>query len=396
MSAVKKVLFIGHDGSRTGAPIVLLHLLRWLKSNTDISFEILLRGDGELRKEYEALAPVWILNEKLKTPGVMAARIGRRIGLESATGLLAKQLAHRRVDLIYSNTVENWSLVRDLAPLQCPIITHVHELEYWIRYKTRVENFRQTQKLTSYFVAASEAVKKNLVDTHQIPESKIGVVHEFIPTQADFSDQLSKQRAHTARQIRKQLNIPEDAMIVGGSGTTDWRKGADLFIRLAASVVRQQKERQVYFVWLGGQSEGGDEFGPLWLDVKNLGLGDYVKFLGAQSNPLDYFSAFDVFALVSREDCFPLVMLECAALGKPILCFADSGGATEFVDESCGFVSPYLDTDDMAARILELQNSPELRRSLGERAAEKVRANHDVAVSASKIRDIIERVASSN
>src|SRR6185295_9917785 len=179
MSVVKKVLFIGHDGSRTGAPIVLLHLLRWLKSNTDISFEIVLRGDGELRTEYEALAPVWILNEKLKTPGVMAARIGRRIGLESATGLLAKQLAHRRVDLIYSNTVENWSLVRDLAPLQCPIITHVHELEYWIRYKTRVENFRHTQSLTSYFVAASQAVKRNLVETHQIPESKIGVVHEF-------------------------------------------------------------------------------------------------------------------------------------------------------------------------------------------------------------------------
>jgi len=386
---MKKILFIGHDGSRTGAPIVLLHLLRWLKQNSDLSFEILLRRDGELKAEYEKLAPVWVLHEKMNTPGTVAARAARRMGLPMAESFLARQLAHRSVDLIYSNTVENWSVLRDLAFLGCPIVTHVHELEYWIRYQTGLENFRHIQNLTDYYVAASAAVKQNLVENHRIPDDKIGVVHEFIPTEVYSSE----QRAQASRQIREKLNIPQDAMIVGGAGTTDWRKGADLFVRLAASVQRQQPGRSIYFVWVGGQREGA-EVGALWLDVTNLKLVEsHIKFLGVQSNPLDYFSAFDVFALVSREDPFPLVMLECASLAKPILCFENSGGAPEFVDRSCGFVIPYLDVDEMAARIFELQDSPELRFELGQRAAEKVRLKHDVDVSAAKILDIIELVS---
>ena len=48
-----RVLFISHDAYRTGAPMVLLHFIRWFKENTDVPFEILLNdlasersGDG--------------------------------------------------------------------------------------------------------------------------------------------------------------------------------------------------------------------------------------------------------------------------------------------------------------------------------------------------------------
>ena len=57
----------------------------------------------------------------------------------------------------------------------------------------------------------------------------------------------------------------------------------------------------------------------------------------------DYFSIFDVFALMFREDPFPLVCLEAALLEKPNLCFARAGGASELVESDSGFVVPYLD-----------------------------------------------------
>ena len=112
--------------------------------------------------------------------------------------------------------------------------------------------------------------------------------------------------------------------------------------------------------------------GALRSDLRLLALEDRVHFVGNKPNPLDYSSLFGVFALVSREDAFPLVMLEAASLGKPIVCFADSGGATEFVNNSCGFVVPYLGIEAMAAKVLELLESVSLRRSLGEQAAKKV------------------------
>ncbi len=52
----KKVLFISHDASRTGAPIVLLNLLKWFKTNTDIPFQILLKKGGVLEPDFKAIA----------------------------------------------------------------------------------------------------------------------------------------------------------------------------------------------------------------------------------------------------------------------------------------------------------------------------------------------------
>src|ERR1700704_1052659 len=45
-STGSRVLFIGHEATRTGAPLMLLHLLRWLRDNTDIDFDLLIRSDG--------------------------------------------------------------------------------------------------------------------------------------------------------------------------------------------------------------------------------------------------------------------------------------------------------------------------------------------------------------
>ena len=42
-----KILFISHDAGRTGAPLLLLNMLKWLKGNRDLSFEVLLMKDGE-------------------------------------------------------------------------------------------------------------------------------------------------------------------------------------------------------------------------------------------------------------------------------------------------------------------------------------------------------------
>jgi hypothetical protein len=54
----KKGLFIGHDSSRTGAPLLLLlELIKWLTSNSSIKPSVLLKQRGELEAEYEMATP---------------------------------------------------------------------------------------------------------------------------------------------------------------------------------------------------------------------------------------------------------------------------------------------------------------------------------------------------
>jgi len=406
-----KILFISHDAERCGAPILLLHFLRWLKANTDIPFEILLKMDGELRPEFEALAPVVVWNQGLSVNEAVpvntsvsaiiswARKVTRRLGLEatvrkiyaitrmvqpSQTHIerLKQHLEQANIGLIYSNTITNGAILAALSSLNCHVICHVHELEYWINYQTEWGNTEQIKKHTSHYIAVSQAVKRNLVESLRIPEDKIDIVYEFIPTQPGISQ--------TQNRIRQQLNIPPEAFVVGASGTTDWRKGPDLFIQLARTVYQRKPERPVHFIWVGGESKG-PTFGALWHDAKHIGLEDCIHFVGTQPNPLDYFVTFDVFALVSREDPYPLVNLEVASLGKPIVCFDGSGGAKEFVEDDCGFVVPYLDIETMADRVVDLLNSPELRQRFGQQAAKKVRERHDVAIAAPKLLGIIER-----
>ena len=48
-----KILFISNDGSRTGAPSILLNLIRWLKSHHDLKMAAVLMRNGSLRTEFE-------------------------------------------------------------------------------------------------------------------------------------------------------------------------------------------------------------------------------------------------------------------------------------------------------------------------------------------------------
>jgi glycosyltransferase involved in cell wall biosynthesis len=125
-------------------------------------------------------------------------------------------------------------------------------------------------------------------------------------------------------------------------------------------------------------------------DVARMGLSERVHLVGPQVEPAPYFSLFDVFVLTSREDPFPLVCLEAAALGIPIICFADAGGMPEFVGEDAGFVVPYLDVARASDRVRLLVTAEELRVRLGRCAAERVK-KHDVLVIGPKIASVLDR-----
>ncbi|HEX8833654.1 MAG TPA: hypothetical protein VF719_05610, partial [Abditibacteriaceae bacterium] len=57
--AKKRILFISHAATRTGAPMMLLHLLRWLAENSDFECDLLLLRGGPLESEfYKVTRPV--------------------------------------------------------------------------------------------------------------------------------------------------------------------------------------------------------------------------------------------------------------------------------------------------------------------------------------------------
>jgi glycosyltransferase involved in cell wall biosynthesis len=240
------------------------------------------------------------------------------------------------------------------------------------------------KQVTGHYVACSQVTLDNLVETEGVDKDRTTLCHAFI-----VIDESELGRARTERHAtRLRLGVPADALLVGGVGTMDWRKGPDLFLQLAAMVTRRLKEKDVRFVWAGGDS-GGPNRGELLVDAERLGLGDQISFIGPLDRPTEFFAAMDLFALTSREDPFPLVMLEAASAGVPLVCFAGGGGAPEFAIPDAGLVSAYLDVADMAESVVRLLQREDERQRMGQIAAARVRKEHTVEQAGPVLVDVI-------
>jgi glycosyltransferase involved in cell wall biosynthesis len=149
---------------------------------------------------------------------------------------------------------------------------------------------------------------------------------------------------------------------------------------VAQQVIQHFGERPVYFVWVG-MREDSELYEVQRFDAERMGLSERIIHVGLTSEVFQYLSQFDVFTLTSREDPYPLVVLETALAERPIVCFEKSGGAPELVEKDAGFVVPYLDIEN-----------PDLRRQQGKRGKEKVLERHATDASVAKVVETIRRL----
>jgi glycosyltransferase involved in cell wall biosynthesis len=373
--------------------MLLLSLLRWLKANTNMAFEVALLRGGALAEDFARIAPTTTLTEVgIGRSGVLR-RIGRVPGLGPALKsawrrLVGRRMAAQQPRLIYANSVGTASLVRHLAPSGVPVLVHVHELERAIRVATNPDDLAALKGRATRFVAISAPVRENLIRNHGIEPGQIDLIPTFVTVDPAIVRDAEQHRANA----RRRLGIPDDALVVGGCGGTDWRKGADLFVDMAEIVAGGWSgPRPVHFVWVGKILD--DEFTrDLRRKVEQSRFGAAIHFTGEELRPVEIFCGYDVFVLSSREEPMGMVALEAAAVGRPIVCFADAGGMPEFVGTECGRVVGPMTPEALAGGVMELLADDQLRVALGQSAKAKVGACHHVEVVGPRIENLIRRL----
>jgi glycosyltransferase involved in cell wall biosynthesis len=359
-----KILFISHDATRTGAPIVFLHQLKWLRENTNIEMCFLLLDNGPLIPDFEALGRTWLWKVSSPPPTFSQRVINRATGLFKKTpshrDIVLKELDSAQFDMIYSNTVASHEVAARLKKiLKTPWISHIHEMPYSIEvfYKKAMTN--EILSLIDHVVIVSQASRKLLLENYPVKENQLKLIYECVPTNTN------QVRSLTVEEVKEKWNA-KDHFIVGGSGVMSWRKGIDLFINLSRVTANMSQGKKIKFVWVGELKN--DVVQGYLYECQRLGVEPAIVFTGATSQPNNYFQAFDIFTLTSREDPFPLVCLEAAALGKPVLCFEDSGGIPELINNGGGSIIPYLNLEAFATEILKYANEPILHQSCSEKA----------------------------
>ena len=154
---------------------------------------------------------------------------------------------------------------------------------------------------------------------------------------------------------RAEFGLTKHDKLVIGVGYADLRKGFDLFLQvcrlLRTSATTTGKRRgRVCLVWIGGIDPGLKDW--LATEIADAEATGTFRMAGYRDDMDAVFSAADAFALTSREDPFPTVVLEALSAGLPVVAFDRSGGIPDMLRETQqGDVVPYGDVSAMAAAI---------------------------------------------
>lgn len=385
-ASANKILFISNEASRTGAPIVLLHLLNWLKKNTTLQFDILLLNGGPLQSEFKKLADTYVLNELVNLHSY-TNRLRKKVfkgDSEKKLKKVAARLAKKHYDLIYGNTILSLPWLKLFKQNHnFKTLCNVHELSFSLGYCFPEEYLIENLNSLDSIIAVSKAVKDNLLQSYHIAEEKVSLHYEFIDT--DYTPSANQAVS------RESLNIGKGDFVIGAGGTPEWRKGTDLIIPLALKLMETYPDFRFKIAWLGAD-EDNHNIKHLLYDIKKCGIADKFIFIKHSENPLEIIAFFDVFISLSREDPFPLIALEAAFLQKPVIAFEKSGGMPELLQKGAGFTIPYLDITKAALVIYNLSTDAVLLKQTGRKAKELVATQYTSPQIAPEIYSEIMRV----
>ncbi len=140
------------------------------------------------------------------------------------------------------------------------------------------------------------------------------------------------------------------------------QKGFDRMIRIC-----QQLEQQMPVAWRLDIYGDGPLKEQLKQQIQAAGLSDRVRINDPVSDIASVYRQSDVFLMTSRWEGLPMVLGEAMHLGLPVLSYDCQTGPREFIDDQVtGFLVREGDQDTFIQRLLQLAESPDLRRQFGQ------------------------------
>jgi glycosyltransferase involved in cell wall biosynthesis len=202
-------------------------------------------------------------------------------------------------------------------------------------------------------------------------------------TEADreaYLAQLGERAPRIAVMPNTVHHIPEekadlDAKLVLAAGRATRQKGFDMLIRAWAAVVAEHPD------WTLRLYCHGDTRPALLALKEELGLDDerLIIYHGAKKLPLRMQQS-SIFALSSRFEGFPLILLEAMGAGMGVVAFDCPTGPSDVIDDRRnGRLVPPRDVDAFAAALKEMIEDETLRRSC---AATAIETAHDYTMEA--------------
>src|SRR5690606_37426114 len=224
-------------------------------------------------------------------------------------------------------------------------------------------------KLATHVFAVSNGTKKTL------KEDKITAKHIQIIWNGSINGIDTKQfnaDLSPSPSIDKSL-IPDGSFIFGYVGRLVGDKGTNELIDAFTQL--HQNHPEIRLLLIGDFEDIQDPVSDRTRSlIKNHPA---IVYLGYQSNVIPFFKLMNVFVFPSYREGFGMVVMEAAAMEKPVICSDITGCNEIIIDGHSGVLIPPRSTDMLLLAMRSLRTQPELLEKLSTNARASITQRYD-------------------
>ena len=241
-------------------------------------------------------------------------KMDRAIGSNDlkAIGEVRRLIKRYNPDIVYAHSSKAGAIARvaDIG-LKNHCLYNPHGWAFNMRCSAKKKAmYTAIEKIAAPFcdkiICISDAEKQSALDKKICREDKLQVIFNGVDIEA-------YENGIHGTVKRKDLNIPEDAFVVGMVGRISQQKAPDVFIKMAKQV--KDEVPNAHFIIVGN----GNQEAEIRKYAEDNEFSENLHITGWVDDPMSYVELFDVSCLLSRWEGFGLALPEYMMASKPIV-----------------------------------------------------------------------------
>jgi glycosyltransferase involved in cell wall biosynthesis len=330
-----------------------------------------------------SLTPLGPMGLQARKLGLPTESLEMRRGIPDPRALvrLSRLVRAWRPDVVHSHMVHANLMARALrlvAPVPA-LVSTIHNI--YEGGALLMAGYRWTNGLVDHMTIISEAAAERFVRERIVP----GEILRVVPNGVD-PEPFRQVPAEARGQVRRALGLGQEFAWLA-VGRFEIAKDYPNMLRAFAGVRERHPDAVLLLVGRGSLQAQTEAL------AAELKLATGVRFLGVRDDVPALVSAADGYVMSSAWEGMPMVLLEAAAGGLPIVTTRVGGNEEAVLDEETGFLVPPRDHEALAAAMRRLMGLSEAeRRNLGERGREHVRVRYGLSRVADRWEDLYREV----
>jgi len=335
-------------------------------------------GDGD-QCEFVILAPeTGQLADAVRGRGVemIPLRIREKTRLPDADERLLSAIQQADPDLVHANSLSMSVLLGSVAgQINVPCLSHLRDIVGLSN--SAITKLNQNDSL----IAVSQATKSFHIG-QGLSEDKTAVVYNGVDCKK-FRPRL------LTGQLKRELDLPDDAFLIATIGQIGMRKGLDTLAEAAAVIGDQYAS--IHFLLIGERYSQKDEAVEYESSIRKrfeeAGLSARLHRLGYRNDVANVLNEIDLLVHPAKQEPLGRVLLEAGASGVPIIATKVGGTEEIFPDDCSARLIPPQSHSELADAIVELYNDANQRDSLAKNARRRIESEFSIELAAARLRD---------